>query len=263
MKRTGSLISAVLMAALTASVAAQTGGASPEPSLANNSAVAPAPAKAALSDEADPVQPATQAAHSYGPVSFRRSGLWFSTKDGSTHLQVHGYLQADDRMFSASTKGEELDTFLFRRLRPLFEGTLFNNIDFRFMPDFGQNNPQIQEAYLELKTLPFARLRVGKFKEPIGLEVLQSDRYLKFPERSMASDLVPLRYIGAQLSGGILKDSITYEGGYFNGSSDGSNGVFTQWAKGNEGAGRVFVRPFAATGVNVLHEFGFGLAGSS
>jgi len=152
MKRTGSLISAVLMAALTASVAAQTGGASPEPSLANNSAVAPAPAKAALSDEADPVQPATQAAHSYGPVSFRRSGLWFSTKDGSTHLQVHGYLQADDRMFSSSTKGEELDTFLFRRLRPLFEGTLFSNVDFRFMPDFGQNNPQIQEAYLELTT---------------------------------------------------------------------------------------------------------------
>lgn len=223
-----------------------------------------APSRAASDNNAAPaVQPVNPAEKHYGPVSFRHDGLWFSTEDGSTHLQVHGYVQADNRMFSANTKGEELDTFLFRRMRPLFEGTLFNNVDFRFMPDFGQNNPQVQEAYLELKTLPFAKLRVGKFKEPIGLEVLQSDRYLKFPERSMASDLAPLRYIGAQLSGGILKDSVTYEGGYFNGSSDGSNGVFTQWAHGNEGVGRVFLRPFAATGANALHQLGFGLAGSS
>lgn len=215
-------------------------------------------------NSADPaVQPVKPAPHHYGPVSFRHDGLWFSTGDGSTHLQVHGYVQADDRMFSANSKGEELDTFLFRRMRPLFEGALFDNVDFRFMPDFGQNNPQVQEAYLELKTLPFAKFRVGKFKEPIGLEVLQSDRNLKFPERSMASDLVPLRYIGAQLSGSILKNSISYAGGYFDGSSDGSNGVFTQWAQGNEGVGRIFLQPFAATGVNAVHQFGLGVAGSS
>ena len=75
------------------------------------------------------------------------------------------------------------------------------------MPDFGQNNPQIQEAFLELKTVKFAKLRVGKFKEPIGLEVLRSDRELTFAERSLASDLVPLRYIGAQLSGSVLSNS--------------------------------------------------------
>lgn len=57
-------------------------------------------------------------------------------------------------MFSANQRGEEVDAFLFRRIRPLFEGTLFGNVDFRFMPDFGQNNSQIQEAFLELKTLP-------------------------------------------------------------------------------------------------------------
>ena len=263
MKATRILIAATLtLTALAATtVFAQTEA---TPSAAVSTENISAPSLARSDNNADPaVQPAKPAPHHYGPVSFRHDGLWFSTEDGSTHLQVHGYVQADNRMFSANTKGEELDTFLFRRMRPLFEGTLFDNVDFRFMPDFGQYNPQIQEAYLELKTLPFAKLRVGKFKEPIGLEVLQSDRYLKFPERSMASDLVPLRYIGAQLSGGILKDSITYEGGYFNGSSDGSNGIFTQWAHGNEGVGRVFLRPFAATGVNVLRQLGFGVAGSS
>jgi phosphate-selective porin OprO/OprP len=225
----------------------------------------PTPLHAAVSDENDlvAIQPSSTSAQSKPPVAARRDGLWFSTPDGATHLQVHGYAQADDRMFSDNVHGEGLDTFLFRRIRPLFEGTLFNAVDFRFMPDFGQNNPQIQEAFLELKSLKFAKLRVGKFKEPIGLEVLRSDRDLTFAERSLASDLVPLRYIGAQVSGDFLSNSVSYAAGYFNGSSDGSNGVFTQWAHGNEAAARVFFHPFATTGVSALRQFGFGVGGSA
>ncbi len=222
------------------------------------------PTSAAVSDESSaPVEPAYTSVQKSGPVAAHRDGLWFSTADGATKLHVHGYIQGDDRMFSSSTHGEELDTFLFRRIRPLFEGTLFNAVDFRFMPDFGQNNPQIQEAFLELKTLPFAKLRVGKFKEPIGLEVLRSDRELTFAERSLASDLVPLRYIGAQVSGAVLSNSITYAAGYFDGSSDGSNAVFTQWAHSNEAAARAFFHPFATTGVTAISGFGLGVAGSA
>jgi phosphate-selective porin OprO and OprP len=197
------------------------------------------------------------------PVSFRRDGLWFSTEDEGTQLHVHGYVQGDDRMFSSNVHGQELDTFLFRRIRPLFEGTLFRAVDYRFMPDFGQSNSQIQEAFLELKSLPFAKLRVGKFKEPVGLEVLKADRDLIFAERSMASDLVPLRYIGAQIGGSVISETINYAAGYFNGSSDGSNGAFTQWARGNEASARLFIRPFASTGVSTMRQFGIGVAGSA
>jgi phosphate-selective porin OprO/OprP len=94
------------------------------------------------------------------------------------------------------------------------------------MPDFGQNNSQIQDAYIELNVLRAAKPRVGKFKTPIGLEVLTSDRELLFVERSMASDLVPLRELGAQIAGSILSDTVTYAVGYFNGTTDGSNGAF-------------------------------------
>src|SRR5215469_14562977 len=223
------------------------------------------PTQSKLTDapDADPVQPTITESHPPGPAFFRRDGFWLSTEDGSTHVQVHGYIQADNRMFSANTHAEPVDAFLFRRIRPLFEGTLFNNVDFRFMPDFGQSNSQIQEAFLELKTLAFAKLRVGKFKEPIGLEVLRQDRDLTFIERSMASDLVPNRYIGAQLSGSVLANSITYEGGYFNGSNDGSNGVFTQWTRGNEAAARAFFHPFAKANLTVMKDLGIGVAGSA
>jgi len=257
-------LTALALAVLSAGAWAQTAGTSSEP-FSNNKDGASVPSQAAVSDDSPSaaLEPVSRSAQNAPAVSVRRDGLWFSTADGATLLHVHGYIQADDRRFSANTHGEELDTFLFRRIRPLFEGTLFNAVDFRFMPDFGQNNPQVQEAFLELKSVPFAKLRVGKFKEPIGLEVLRSDRELTFAERSLASDLVPLRYIGAQMSGSVLSDSIAYAAGYFEGSSDGSNGVFTQWARGNEAAARLFLQPFATSGASAIRQFGLGVAGSA
>lgn len=195
-------------------------------------------------------------------ISFGPEGLLFSSPEKAYQLRVHGYLQADDLMFSNNVHGEELDTFFFRRIRPQFEGTLANAIDFRFMPDFGRNNPQIQEAYVEFKSIPFAKLRVGKFKSPIGLEVLQQDRVTTFTERSLASDLLPLRYMGAQVSGAAISNSITYAAGYFNGSNDGANGNF-QWTQANEAAARVFFHPFATTRIKAIQQFGIGVAGSA
>lgn len=260
MNRKYVIFASLMLAAFTAASCAQSDSAS-------NQTLSPAsaPTLSAADDNSaeEAIQLTSTPTRRTGPVSFRRDGLWLSTANGSTHLQVHGYTQADNRMFSSNTRGQELDTFFFRRIRPLFEGTLFNQVDFRFMPDFGQYNAQIQEAYLELKTLPFAKLRVGKFKEPIGLEVLRQDRDLSFTERSIASDLVPLRYIGAQISGSMLDKAMTYEAGYFNGSSDGSNAVFTQWIRGNEGAARIFLQPFASTSLTTLKNFGFGVAGSA
>ncbi len=226
------------------------------------SALVHAQAPAEPGDAATVVSPVSSVPKSTPPISFGSEGLLFSTHDKAYQLRVHGYVQADDLMFSSNIHGEDLDTFQFRRIRPLFEGTLANAVDFRFMPDFGRNNPQIQEAYLELKSIPFAKVRVGKFKEPIGLEVLQQDRVTTFAERSLASDLLPLRYMGAQVSGSMVSNSIMYAAGYFNGTNDGSNGNF-EWVRANEAAARVFILPFATTGVRAARQFGIGVAGSA
>ena len=214
---------------------------------------------APASSDATPVQ-ASAPAPTPPVIKAGSDGLVLTPSEGTT-LQIHGYLQADDRMFSANPKGASFDTFLFRRIRPLFEGTLFHELDYRFMPDFGQYNPQIQEAYVELTTIPWARLRVGKFKEPVGLEADKSDRDLALAERSLVSDLVPLRYMGAMVRGSFVSDSITYAFGYFNGSNDGSNGSF-EWLPANEFAGRVFFLPFGRTKLVPLRNFGLGIGGS-
>ncbi len=176
-------------------------------------------------------------------LTLNAQGLTLSNDDGSTQLRVHGYLQADGRFFAANLQGEQHNTLLFRRVRPLVEGTLANRFEFRFMPDFGEGNTVIQEAYAETAIGPFARLRIGKFKTPIGLEVLRSDRDLTFAERSLASDLVPIRDLGALIEASFLQRAATLEFGYFSSALDGANANF-EWRGDGEGVARAFLQPF-------------------
>ncbi len=67
-------------------------------------------------------------------------------------------------------------TQILRRVRPTFSGTVYKYVDYFFRPDFGQGTTVIYDAYLELTYFPAAKVRVGKFKPPVGLERLQSDR---------------------------------------------------------------------------------------
>jgi len=194
-------------------------------------------------------------------VSFTKDGLLFTNKDKSDQLKINGYVQGDGRFFSSDLQNQSPDKLLWRRIRPNFEGTLFNFLDFRFMPDFGQNTAQVQDLYVEVKTLPFLKPRVGKFKTPQGLEALRQDQFSDFVERSLASDLVPLREVGAQLGGSVLANTISYAAGYFNGAPDGSNGNFV-WRTSNEGAARIFLQPFLASKIAPLQGIGVGLAGS-
>lgn len=100
-------------------------------------------------------------------------GLLLATEDRATEMRVHGYLMGDGRLFATDLAGDAHEVFLFRRLRPLVEGTLARRFAYRFMPDFGQGNAVIQEVYLETTRQRAAAVRAGKFKAPIGLEVMR------------------------------------------------------------------------------------------
>lgn len=196
-------------------------------------------------------------------VSFGKDGLFFTSEDTSTELRVHGFIQADGHFFSSDLKANSPNKLLWRRIRPIFEGTVWKLLDFRFMPDFGQNNPLIQDVYLELNVLPFAKPRVGKYKTPISLEVLKSDNEFTFVERSLAFDLVPNREVGVQIGGSLLAKSVNYALGYFNGTPDGSSGQTFVWRTSNEAAARIFFQPFVTTKFELLRGFGIGLGGST
>src|SRR5579864_6306588 len=124
----------------------------------------PAPASSAASPAAAAPATPTNGATAADTVSFSGNGLVFSSKDRSTFLRVHGFIQGDGRFFSSDPKDHSPDILTFRRIRPTFDGTLFNFLDYTFIPDFGLNRPQVQEIWVEVKTPAPAKLRVGKFK---------------------------------------------------------------------------------------------------
>jgi len=193
--------------------------------------------------------------------TFSRQGLLIADHDRFSSIKVHGYMQTDGRLFVTNLQDQAHQTLIFRRVRPLVEGSLAHRIEFRFMPDFGEGNMVVQEAYAEWAPAAYPAFRIGKFKSPIGLEVLRSDRELTFPERSLASDFVPIRDLGVQIGGTFRQGVVEYEAGAFAGTEDGSNAKF-EWDGMNETAARMFVIPFRLSNNEWIKQFGIGMAGS-
>lgn len=192
------------------------------------------------------------------------NGFAFKSADSNFVLRVRGYVQADGRFYLNDDANNGNDTFLLRRVRPVFEGTVFRDFDFRLMPDFGNGANStniIQDAYLEWKYWPFLKVRAGKYKPPVGLEMLQSDTDLLFAERGLPTDLVPQRDVGVQLSGDLLDGVISYAGGVFNGVVDGGIADLDTFDSKDADA-RVWFQPFKKAGVEPLQGLGFGVAGT-
>ncbi|HEV2845706.1 MAG TPA: porin, partial [Thermoanaerobaculia bacterium] len=107
---------------------------------------------------------AAEKAKTAGQATAGRDGFSLRTADGNFQLKVRGYVQADNRFFLGDDERPATDTFILRRVRPIFEGTLYKIFDFRIMPDFGGGQTVLQDAYLEGKLSPRFRVRAGKFK---------------------------------------------------------------------------------------------------
>jgi phosphate-selective porin OprO/OprP len=71
-----------------------------------------------------------------------------------------------------------------RKVRAYLDGTVAKYYDFRFLPDFGNGQTMLQDAYLDIHYWPEVRLKGGKFKSPVGLERLQDETNLTFFERA-------------------------------------------------------------------------------
>src|SRR5262245_29821201 len=69
-----------------------------------------------------------------GILTADSQGFQLRSRDQKTYrLRLRGYMQSDGRVFVDNDEGGN-DTFLIRRARPIFEGTLWEIVDFRIMP---------------------------------------------------------------------------------------------------------------------------------
>lgn len=186
-------------------------------------------------------------------------GFTIKSGDGDFILNIGADIQVDNRSFFGIGSQSLSDTILLRRARPVFQGTIYKYVDYFFRPDFGKGTVAIYDAYAELKYFSRAKLRVGKFKTPVGLERLQSDDDTTFVERGLPSLLVPQRDIGFQLAGDIFSKRLGYQVGIFNGVADNA---LADAAVSNHRdiAARIFATPFAPDEGNLLKGLGFGVA---
>jgi phosphate-selective porin OprO/OprP len=205
---------------------------------------------------------------SAGSIKAGPTGFSIASADGSNVIRFRGNLAVDGRWFMDKTTPETADTFLFRKVRPYIEGTIDDDYDFRFQPDFGGGKTIILDAFMTARIVPWLAVQAGKFKGPVGLERLQPDQYNRFTELALPSDLVPNRDLGVEIGGDILGGTFGYAIGEFNGVSDGTStdSNSNPDADSNDGKkdteGRIFAQPFINSGVYALRGLGVGLAGT-
>jgi phosphate-selective porin OprO/OprP len=194
-------------------------------------------------------------------VTATRDGLNIRSADNAFNFRLRGYVQSDARFFGAAGgTAPGSSTFLLRRVRPIFEATAYRYFGLRLMPDFGNGQTVLYDAYVEAKPAAALNLRVGKFKPPIGLERLQSATDVRFIERGLPTSLVPNRDVGVQLFGDLAASRIQYQVGAFDGAPDAASSD-GDVSTGKDVVGRVLVRPFAT--LASAPDVGVGVAGSS
>jgi phosphate-selective porin OprO/OprP len=194
-------------------------------------------------------------------VTAGADGFVLQSASGDYKLQLRGYVQFDGRFFPGDEGRLAVDNFLLRRVRPILAGTVASHFDFQIMPDFGMGTTALQDAWLDVRYSTKARVRLGKFKSPVGLERLQSATALAFVERAFPTALVPNRDVGVMLHGELGAGVFAYAAGLFDGAPDGGS-VDLDLADGKDVAGRVFVSPWKR-GSSVVKGLGFGIAGTT
>lgn len=198
------------------------------------------------------------------------TGFTFRSADTNFVLKVKGVVQADGRFYiDDQNRSSPNDSFLLRRVRPIFEGTLWDKFDYRLMLDFASGTTATaanvgftQDAYVNARISPWFQIQAGKFKEPISLDRLQQDTAVVFMERSYTASLAPNRDTGVMLHGDLLENRLTYAFGVFNGVADGGSGDAETADDEKDVAARVFFDPFKNSNVRAIRGLGFGIAGS-
>ena len=198
-------------------------------------------------------------------VKASEEGFSFSSPQNDYKVNFGGIIQGDGRFFTSGADKNVSSTFFLNRVRPILTGTVGKYYDFNITPDFGQGKVVLQDAYLNIKYFPEANLQAGKFKAPLDLERLQSDRDLEFSERSLIQNLVPNRDTGIEIHSDSLFDNrLTYQLALMNGvpnnTASDTNDIDNN--DGKDFVGRIFTTPFKLSENQWLKGLGFGFAGS-
>lgn len=197
------------------------------------------------------VEPAT--------VAITDEGYTLTSADTANAVRLRALLQLDSRVFVNDDAALLNDMFVLRRARLITEGTLARNFSYQFTTEFGGRNVAILDAALTIRLTDALQVKAGKYKTPIGLEVLQSDAATTFTERSILANFLPNRDLGVELLGDVAGRRLNYAIGVFNGVADGANSENADFDEERYLAGRLIVSPFRSHRDSPLRGLLFGV----
>jgi len=131
--------------------------------------------------------------------------LHFDYRDSTTKDLIKdgvGTGDTDTRSFA--------DTMEVRRARLGVKGQFAKDFKYEIVGNL-PGTATLDVAYLDYAKFDQASIRVGKFKQPFGLEQLTSSNNIDFMERSFNDQLVPGKKLGAMIFGSPIT-GVTYAG---------------------------------------------------
>lgn len=135
-----------------------------------------------------------------------KDGLVLTSEDADTQVKIGmrimndwAWLDGNDALSDSLQNGTE-----FRRARFYVSGTLQGGVEFKGQYDFSGGKVSVKDVYVGLKkAIGPAGIRVGHFKQPVGLEVLTSSNDILLMERASIVEMVPERKTGLMIHGPI------------------------------------------------------------
>jgi phosphate-selective porin OprO/OprP len=196
-----------------------------------------------------------------GLVAGWDEGFFLRSADNNFHLRITGQIQADYRAYMDDLDFTDIDRFFLRRARLGIEADMFKYYEFRFLPDYGQGQALIQDAYLNVHYWDAFQVEAGKFKQPMSYEQLIQDRYVPTMERSLFDQLVPQRDEGIMLHGQrLFDDRLDWAAAVSNGEINGN----TDTNDHKDVNARIAVRPLnSAMFVPAVHRLQIGISGGT
>jgi len=158
-----------------------------------------------------------------------KDGIRLESADKAFELKIGGRMQFDAFFGDIDEDGESTlggpleDGTQMRRARLSLQGKVMKYYEFKFEHDFADKDGKAKVADMYAGIIDvenFPNLRAGHFKEPFGLEALQSANDTVFMERGLPFTFVPFRNSGIQFAESVLSDRMTWAVGGFRETND-------------------------------------------
>lgn len=144
-----------------------------------------------------------------------------ATNGTAPQYKIFGYLQTQ---YDYTFNNIHENTFTFKRARLGIRGNVANDFSYYFMLEAspfigGVGSAYLMDAFVSYKKYNWAKISVGSFKQPFGLEVNTPCNNLTTIDRSIVSDqlVVPQRDYGLAILGGNKYTKFRYSVALMNG----------------------------------------------